>query len=241
MRGDAETRKLGLTVDGAHKNIRRLDVFMYEAAPANLSKRRGHSNGERQEALQRHRPSDQPLERFAVGVLAEERKPPLTKLQPQRAGKPTQDRAPLATNTRVAAASRFRVKAASRRAWWRGEGTARHPTRHGAGRVLRPPTESQAHVRTQPSRRGPLLIRLLLAKRPQRRSAADVPRTLNQMLLRQISRPRRTLAQAHQLALGGWQPHIKAVRWRASVPRFSSAHYGRARSRLVRTTTARGC
>jgi hypothetical protein len=40
-----------------------------EAALVNLSKRCGDSDRERQEALQRHRPSGQPLERLAAGVL----------------------------------------------------------------------------------------------------------------------------------------------------------------------------
>jgi hypothetical protein len=61
---------------------------MDEAAPVKLSKRRRDSNGKRQEALQRHRPSDQPLERLAARVLTEQGKPHLVKLQPQGPGRP---------------------------------------------------------------------------------------------------------------------------------------------------------
>ena len=92
-----------------------------------------------------------------------------------RAGRPTQDPAPLATHRRVAAARGFRVRAAPMRAWQRGVGKVRHPKRPGIGRALRPPRGSQAHVQTKSSRREPLdvVIRGRGSGRSQRRRAFD--------------------------------------------------------------------
>jgi hypothetical protein len=83
-RGDAKAGKPGLAGDGIHQNIRRLDVLMDEAALVNLSKGRGETDGEGQEASQRHRLSEQPMERLAAGVLEHKQAAPTLAQQLQR-------------------------------------------------------------------------------------------------------------------------------------------------------------
>ena len=51
------------------------DVLVDEAAPARLAQRRGDADGEAQEAPGLHRRADEPLERFAAWILAQQRCP----------------------------------------------------------------------------------------------------------------------------------------------------------------------
>jgi hypothetical protein len=61
---------------------------MDEPAPVNLSKRRGDADGEAQKRPNLLGPPAEPQQRLSARVLAQERKPPLVKLQLQGPGGP---------------------------------------------------------------------------------------------------------------------------------------------------------
>jgi hypothetical protein len=75
------------------------------------------------------------------------------------------------------------MRAAPMRAWRRGVGGLRHPTRPGTGRTPHPPKGSQAHVRTKQPPREPLIPQTRL---PQTLSAG-VRRGLTEIIIVRIS------------------------------------------------------
>ena len=87
-RGDAEAHEPDLAGDRVHQNIRRLDVLVDEAALVNLTKRRSDADREAQKRRDLPGPPHEPQQGLAAGVLDQERKPPLVRLQPQGPGGP---------------------------------------------------------------------------------------------------------------------------------------------------------
>ena len=87
-RGNAESGEAHPAVGAVHQDIDGLDVLMNQAPLMRPSESRGNVHGRAQEPPCFHRLAEEALERLAAGVLDQERKPPLVRLQSQGPGGP---------------------------------------------------------------------------------------------------------------------------------------------------------